>query len=1092
MKKILFIIFLISSIGANAQFYNGLQMSFGKNRVQYKPYNWKYYRYNEYDIYSYERGLNLGKYTAENVELIFDEMSTFFGINLHGRVIFIVYNNLSEFRQTNIGLQTGNVDFNVGGQYQILENKVFIYYDGDHEKFMRQIREVIAKLFVNQILYGTAFTDKLTNSTLLNVPEWFEEGLISYVSQPYDIMVFNDVKDLIKTKKRISFNHVTGNMAKQVGHSFWYYMSDVYGEEIIANILYFSKISKSIKKSMSFVVGYDLKDLTDEWRNYYVSKLDVDSVVLPDNQFLIDVPKRNRVYQQFKVSPNSQKIAFVENRDGKYKVFLYDVDTKKTKKLYKEGHRLEQIVDYSYPVLSWNQTGSMLAFTTEKESSVRLWLYNLQNKELKSVVLPYVSKVLDFSFSQVGGYIVFSAVSNGFTDIFVFNLMTGKMERITNDLSDELNPTFNEDNSKIIFSSNRTNDTLQHFYVYEDYPPMSDNFDLYAYDFRNKSDVLIRLTNTHYSNETQVVSLGQDRFMYLSDSVGFVNRFVLKYDSVVAFVDTTVHYKYFTSETQISNYSKNIIEQDLNRGILGEIIFNNKKTNLFSYRFDADNVTPIIDADIMPFTQDYYLQKQVILNQQFKIENNQKITQQKLDSLKPFYQQKLNQPDSSIVDINNYQFEVETDTLFRMFYKNTNSSASSDSIVFPQLWVYQPTFYLNEATSQIDFSMLNQSYQPFTGGPFYFNPGMSLFTTIGVDELFDNYRLLAGFRWGFAGSMEYLLSAENLEKRLDKQLIFHRQTFKKTEGDAYNFDQNITKTFTNELMYAIRYPFSQVSSVKASFIGKYDRNVFLSLDYTTLVRPDTFKVFSGAKLEYIFDNTRELSLNLEDGVKLKLFGEFYQQVHGKYDYTAVIGGDFRFYKNIYRNMVFASRFAGSTSLGSGKVIFYLGGVDNWMDFSFDPESDSYFDKSVNINPNENYLFQAVATNMRGFSQNIRNGNTFLVSNNEFRIPAFQMLYPYPINSEFWYNFQLISFFDIGTAWSGLTPYSDKNYYNKIIEHREPFTVIVDVERPPFVYGYGWGVRSKLFGYFVRIDWSWGVEGNFHHGRKVYFSLTKDF
>lgn len=1094
MKKFIFIIFIFTAVATNAQFYNGLHMNFGKNRVQYKPFNWRYYRYTQYDIYSYERGVNLGKYVAENLDNVFNEMSTFFGITLKGRVLFIVYNNLSEFRQTNIGLQTGNVDFNIGGQYQILENKVFIYYEGDHEKFMRQIREVVAKLYVNQILYGTAFTDKLTNSTLLNVPEWFEEGLVSYISKPYDIETFNSVKDLLQTKKYISFNHLSGDMAKKVGHSFWYYISDTYGDEIISNILYFSKISKSIKNAVNFVVGFGLKELTEQWQQYYINELDIENVNLPDNNDIVKKTKKKRVYQQFKVSPTSEKIAFVENYDGRYKIFLYDTKTNKTKKLYKEGHRLEQIVDYSYPELAWNSSGDILAYSTEKESNVYITFHNFNNQTVRTVVLPYVTKVLDFSFSPKGGYIVFSAVSNGYTDLFVFNMLTSQMQRITNDPADDLNPSFDDNNSKIIFSSNRTTDTLETFFVYEDYSPLSNNFDLYSFNFKTKSDVLTRLTNTKFSNETEVSNIGQDVYMYISDSVGFKNRFMLKYDSTIAFVDTIVHYNYFSKSSQLTDYSKNIIEYDLNKNALGQIIFNHKKSNLYLSKFDINNISHINNSQILSFKKDNIL-SQNSTSKKFLDAKQQKIATLKMfDSLEPYYKMKLNEPDSSIVDINDYKFEVETDSLFTFFHNKTNTNTKTDSVAFPQLWVYKPTFYLNDVTSQVDFSMLNQSYQPFNGGPFYFNPGMSLFTTIGVDELFDNYRLKAGFRWGFNGSIEYLLSAENLEKRLDKQLIYHRQIFKMTSGT--DFDQSITKTITNELMYAIRYPLNQVASIKGTLMGKYDRNVFLSLDYNTLVRPDTFKVFSGAKVEYIFNNSRELSLNLEEGVKFKLFGEFYQQVHGKYDYTAVIGGDFRFYKNIFRNMVFASRIAGSTSFGTGKVIYYLGGVDDWMDFSAVAGSseinDYYFDQSVNINTDENYLFQAVATNMRGFSQNIRNGNTFILNNNELRVPILQMIYPYPINSEFWYNLQLISFFDIGTAWSGMSPYDDKNYYNKVITQREPFTVIVDVERPPFVYGYGWGVRSKLFGYFVRIDWAWGIEGHYNHGRKVYFSLSKDF
>jgi hypothetical protein len=39
-----------------------------------------------------------------------------------------------------------------------------------------------------------------------------------------------------------------------------------------------------------------------------------------------------------------------------------------------------------------------------------------------------------------------------------------------------------------------------------------------------------------------------------------------------------------------------------------------------------------------------------------------------------------------------------------------------------------------------------------------------------------------------------------------------------------------------------------------------------------------------------------------------------------------------------------------------------------------------FNQSTPVTPNVNYGFQAMATNMRGFTQNIRNGNNFALIN----------------------------------------------------------------------------------------------------------------
>jgi hypothetical protein len=48
-------------------------------------------------------------------------------------------------------------------------------------------------------------------------------------------------------------------------------------------------------------------------------------------------------------------------------------------------------------------------------------------------------------------------------------------------------------------------------------------------------------------------------------------------------------------------------------------------------------------------------------------------------------------------------------------------------------------------------------------------------------------------------------------------------------------------------------------------------------------------------------------------------------------------------------------------------------------------------------------------------------------------------------------------------------------------------------RDPIVAGFGGGLRSKLFGYFLRFDTAWGIQ-DFEVADKpiYYFSLSLDF
>ena len=187
-------------------------------------------------------------------------------------------------------------------------------------------------------------------------------------------------------------------------------------------------------------------------------------------------------------------------------------------------------------------------------------------------------------------------------------------------------------------------------------------------------------------------------------------------------------------------------------------------------------------------------------------------------------------------------------------------------------------------------------------------------------------------------------------------------------------------------------------------------------------------------------------------------------------------------------MIFASRLAGATSFGTGKIIYYLGAVDNWIKF----KTDGMFDRSIQIDQKENYIYQAVATNMRGFIQNCRNGNSFAVLNNEIRWPIFRYLANRPINSKLINDFQIVGFCDAGSAWTGFVPFKSGNAYDQYILENGSITMTIDVDRPSIVAGYGFGVRTSLLGYFLRFDWAWGVEGHVILPRVFYFSLGLDF
>jgi hypothetical protein len=343
----------------------------------------------------------------------------------------------------------------------------------------------------------------------------------------------------------------------------------------------------------------------------------------------------------------------------------------------------------------------------------------------------------------------------------------------------------------------------------------------------------------------------------------------------------------------------------------------------------------------------------------------------------------------------------------------------------------------------------------------------------------EDYRIIGGVR--INASLihnEYLFGFSNLKHRLDREVYFHRTGFDVSYTNAY------VRHRIHELHYVLTYPFTEVMAVKITSSLQYDQPYVLAYDMPTAKMNADGNTWAIAKVEWIYDNTRELGTNLLLGLRYKFFSEYYQLVKKPSVNMITAGFDIRHYTRIHRSFIWANRFAAGTSSGKNKLLYYMGGVDNWLM----PE----FNYEYQIDYTQDYAFQTLATSMRGFRQNARSGNTFALFSSELRFPVFKYFLNKPLRSEFLNNFQIIGFTDIGSAWQGLNPMAEENtFYTKNISS-PPLDITVQVQKDPLIAGYGFGLRSTLFGYFLRADWAWGIEDQVIQPRIFYLSLSLDF
>ena len=170
--KVTFVICcFIFPLFTSAQFYSGMQLDFGKNRVQYDDFFWTFYRYEKFDVYFYLGGKQLANFASEYTYKYLKEIEIKLDFEADDKMQLIVYNKLSDFKQSNIGY-INNESYNTGGLTRISGNKIFLYFNGSYADFQKQIRAGIAEIVFNQMMFGSSITAQIKNNTIFTIPVW--------------------------------------------------------------------------------------------------------------------------------------------------------------------------------------------------------------------------------------------------------------------------------------------------------------------------------------------------------------------------------------------------------------------------------------------------------------------------------------------------------------------------------------------------------------------------------------------------------------------------------------------------------------------------------------------------------------------------------------------------------------------------------------------------------------------------------------------------------------------------------------------------------------------------------------------------------
>jgi hypothetical protein len=1131
--KIIFLLLLAFGLLPFALKAQVNSVEFGKNRVQFKKFKWEYYQTKNFNIYYNQGGQELAKFVAQIAEKELPQIETAAEYSLQRRANIVLYNSYADMQQSNIGI---GIDWqNNGSSTKLVNNKMVVYFDADHYKLRHQVRAGISKVLTDNVLFGDDIGEFAGNQALLDLPKWLTDGYIAYLAENWSTDLDDELKSEILSSNYKNFNRFVYARPEIAGHGFWYFIEERYKKENTTYLLYLARIYKNLNKACMQVCKKKFKDLLAEFMEYQDDKYYKDITkrkAYPKGSYVegFDINKRLD-YTRFNVNPAKRSRAYVvtQYKKGIVRVIYNDEDVNKT--LLKYGVRSYQNeVNPNYPLIAWDPKGTRITVLYTAEGKINVFVYDIVTKvkQYKLDLTQHFDMVQEISYINNSNTLLITAVKNGHTDIFTFDLQKEKVKQITNDVYDDRDASFVAFPNKtgILFASNRPTPYAKGS---DTSLPSNNLYNVFLItNFGDKPELnqITQLSHLQYGNARSPMQYNQNHFTFVSDENGVGNRYAGFFTTKAEGLDTLV----LIADEILRNPSAKEVDSTLRAhkkmdvdsiavvAISADSAYTfpltNYESKLYETRIAGDNnqvseVTRQSDEKVL-----------------YKLKINEDVLRRRNITAQPTEYMKKKMAEYKIANVEKSAYPLlptadtakKQDDFFQSEFANEKKDSSVTSNFFNnneseavlktmKLFAYKPPkFYVESGSAGFNNSVLINKYQPFGGpnqpGPIMLNTSTPLngLIRIGTSELLEDVKITGAYKISSnLKDNEWFINYQNLKRRIDWGASYYRNVQEASDL----FGNFLGRNYTNLYQANIIYPFDVSKSIRFSSGIRSDNFVYAAQDPNSLIEPNQKTLYSVSHLEFVYDNTLNPTMNIWNGLRYKAFLDWNYQVnkvlYADGPQTFNLGFDARYYYPIFQNFIWAGRAAGDFSWGNQKMIYYLGGADGWLMFGqnkkYDPNSgalvkERYFNTNTPVASDQDYAFQSLAVNMRGFLQNAANGNNALVFNSEFRLPVFSTLLKRPINNAFLRNFQLVQFIDLGTAWNG--------GYNKIqrpnvIYGTAPIQVNVKAGGVgPFAGGYGFGARSTLLGYFLKLDAGWPMNGFFKGKPIMYFAMGLDF
>jgi hypothetical protein len=443
---------------------------FGQNKVQYRTFDFRVLRTAHFDVHYYPEENEGAVYAARLAERWHARLTEVLGHSLTGRQPLILYAAQPHFQQTNT--TPGHIGEGTGGFTESLRRRIVLPLAGP----LADTDHVIGHELVHAFQFDMT-SDRETGAIgavtgAQRLPLWFIEGMAEYLSiGPVDPHTAMWMRDAIRQDRLPNLRQLNSPQyfPYRWGHAFWAYVAGRWGDSIVGELLRRAAATGSPEAAVETVLKVKANELADEWhaamRTMYQPLVEQTTTADTNARLLIS---ETRLGGDLNVgpalSPDGRWIAFLSER-GLLSIDLFIADavtgtvTRQVTRTALDSHLSS--LQFIASAGAWDGASRRLAYATVSAGKPRLVVFdNVDGRIERDIAIDSVDEVFTPTWAPDGRAVAFSAMTGGFTDLFVYDLTSNVLRRLTQDSYADLQPAWSPDGRRIVFATDRFTTTL--------------------------------------------------------------------------------------------------------------------------------------------------------------------------------------------------------------------------------------------------------------------------------------------------------------------------------------------------------------------------------------------------------------------------------------------------------------------------------------------------------------------------------------------------------------------------------------------------------------------------------------------------------